>query len=113
MFQNHEKGQEIVLITASSSPSADFDQILQTYRDRLIAVHVISIGWQTFETLFDLARYGRHYIVPSNFDDVMDNSRTSRTWMVDTLYSIDSQARKYRAKVDTSVRKMNTRVNPL
>jgi hypothetical protein len=95
-------GSEIILITAAQEVPSNFSVYVDQFRRNLIAPHILALSIQAFDIFTPLARDGRLYFVPSRSNTPLVPGvpyRNAQTWMTDTLQSVYSRTRSYRAKV--------------
>ncbi len=98
-------GSEIILITAAQEVPSNFSVYVDEFRRNLIPPHILALSIRASDIFTPLARDGRLYFVPSrsNTPAIVPGApyRNAQTWMTDTLQSVYSRTRSYRAKVPT------------
>ena len=94
-------GCEIILITAAQEVPSNFSFYVDEYHRNFIAPHILALSVPTTNKFSTLARDGWLHFVPVRTDASIDpeTNRNAQSWMIDTLHSVYSRTRSYRAKV--------------
>lgn len=98
------QGMEIIFVTAAQQVPSNFSIYVEEFRRHLIAPHILALSVQTSKLFSPLARDGWLYSIPTwTKTPLVAGTKhwNPQTWIIDTMQSIYSRMRSYRAKVST------------
>lgn len=89
-------------MTAAQQVPSNFSVYVDEFHRNLIAPHIVALSIQTSKLFSALARDGWLYSIPTwtKMPIVAGTKHWNpQTWMIDTMQSVYSRTRSYRAKV--------------
>ncbi|KAI9559833.1 hypothetical protein GHT06_013840 [Daphnia sinensis] len=102
-IQMFRQGMEIIFVTAAQQVPSNFSIYVEEFRRNLIAPYILALSVQTSKLFSTLARDGRLYSIPSwTKTPLLPGTKhwNPQTWMIDTMQSVYSRTRSYRAKIE-------------
>lgn len=101
--QMFHQGMEIIFVTAAQQVPSNFSIYVEEFRRHLIAPHILALSVQTSKLFSPLARDGWLYSIPTwTKTPLVAGTKhwNPQTWIIDTMQSIYSRMRSYRAKIE-------------